>query len=40
MKEIYSRAIFMQSIPILCHRNPVIVHAPGEPEPIPALAAM
>lgn len=23
----------MQSIPILCHRNPVIVHAPREPEP-------
>lgn len=30
----------MQSIPIFCHGNPVIVHVLGEPEPIPALPAM
>lgn len=40
MKEIYGTAVFMQSIPIFCHGNPVIVHALGEPEPIPALPAM
>lgn len=40
MKEIYRRAVFVQSIPILSHRNRVIVHALGEPEPIPVLPAM
>lgn len=40
MKEIYRRAVFVQSIPILSHWNRVIVHALGEPEPIPVLPAM
>lgn len=40
MKEKYWRAVLMQSIPILCHQNPVIVHALCQPESIPALPAM